>query len=44
MRILISNDDGYQAPGIIALFNAMKEIAEVEVVPLSKITAQNLMP
>ena len=32
MRILISNDDGYQAPGIIALFNAMKEIADVEVV------------
>jgi len=32
MRILISNDDGYQAPGIIALFNAMKKIADVEVV------------
>lgn len=32
MRILISNDDGYQAPGIIALFNAMRKIADVEVV------------
>lgn len=32
MRILISNDDGYLAPGIIALFNAMKKIADVEVV------------
>lgn len=32
MRILISNDDGYQAPGIIALFSAMKKIADVEVV------------
>ena len=32
MRILISNDDGYQAPGIIALFNARKKIADVEVV------------
>ena len=27
MKILISNDDGYQAPGIIALFEAMKQIA-----------------
>ncbi|MBU6369445.1 MAG: 5'/3'-nucleotidase SurE [Burkholderiales bacterium] len=32
MRILISNDDGYQAPGIIALFRAMQKIADVEVV------------
>ena len=32
MRILISNDDGYLAPGIIALFHAMKKIADVEVV------------
>ena len=32
MRILISNDDGYKAPGIIALFNAMRKIADVEVV------------
>jgi len=32
MKILISNDDGYQAPGIIALYHALKEIAEVEVV------------
>jgi len=32
MRILISNDDGYQAPGVRALYEALREIAEVEVV------------
>lgn len=32
MRILISNDDGYQARGIIALHAALKEIAQVEVI------------
>lgn len=32
MKILISNDDGYQAPGIVALFEALRDIAEVEVV------------
>ncbi|MEG2046648.1 MAG: 5'/3'-nucleotidase SurE [Comamonas sp.] len=32
MKILISNDDGYQAPGIVALYNALKTIADVEVV------------
>lgn len=32
MRILISNDDGYQARGIIALYEALKEIAQVEVI------------
>jgi 5'-nucleotidase len=32
MKILISNDDGYQAPGIVALFEALREVAEVEVV------------
>ena len=32
MKILISNDDGYQAPGIVALFEALKDLAEVEVV------------
>ena len=32
MKILISNDDGYQAPGIVALFDALKDIAEVDVV------------
>jgi len=32
MKILISNDDGYLAPGIIALFDAMRKIADVEVV------------
>ena len=32
MRILISNDDGYQAPGIVALYQALKDLADVEVV------------
>ncbi|GAB4090487.1 5'/3'-nucleotidase SurE [Hydrogenophaga soli] len=32
MKILISNDDGYQAPGIEALYNALKDVADVEVV------------
>ena len=32
MKILISNDDGYQAPGIVALFEALKDVADVEVV------------
>jgi 5'-nucleotidase len=32
MKILISNDDGYMAPGIVALHAALKDIAEVEVV------------
>jgi 5'-nucleotidase len=31
MRILISNDDGYQAPGIVALHDALKALAGVEV-------------
>ncbi|WP_313077230.1 5'/3'-nucleotidase SurE [Melaminivora sp.] len=32
MKILISNDDGYQAPGIVALHAALQDIADVEVV------------
>ncbi|OIQ73603.1 5'-nucleotidase SurE [mine drainage metagenome] len=32
MKILITNDDGFQAPGIVALYEALKDIAEVEVV------------
>ncbi len=32
MRILISNDDGYQAPGIISLANALSSLAETVVV------------
>ncbi len=32
MKILICNDDGYQATGIVALYEALKEIADVEVV------------
>ena len=32
MKILVSNDDGYQAPGIKALVLALQEIAEITVV------------
>jgi len=32
MKILLSNDDGYQAPGIVALHEAIKDLGEVEVV------------
>ena len=30
MKILICNDDGYQAPGIVALYEALRTIADVE--------------
>jgi 5'-nucleotidase len=32
MKILVSNDDGYLAPGIVALVDALRPIAEVAVV------------
>ena len=32
MKILICNDDGHQAPGIRALYEALKDSAEVEVI------------
>lgn len=32
MKILISNDDGYQAPGLMALYEAVKDVADVEVI------------
>lgn len=32
MKILISNDDGFRAEGIVALYEALKGIADVEVV------------
>ena len=32
MNILVSNDDGYQAPGIVCLARALAEIASVVVV------------
>ena len=32
MKILICNDDGYQAPGIVALYEALRDIADVDVV------------
>jgi 5'-nucleotidase len=31
-KILISNDDGYQAPGIVVLHEALRDVAQVEVV------------
>jgi 5'-nucleotidase len=32
MKILISNDDGFQAAGLVALYEALKDVAEVEVI------------
>ncbi|MEW5885827.1 MAG: 5'/3'-nucleotidase SurE [Pseudomonadota bacterium] len=32
MKILLCNDDGYQAAGIVALYEALREVASVEVV------------
>ncbi len=32
MKILICNDDGFRAPGIVALYDALKDVATVEVV------------
>ncbi len=32
MKILISNDDGYRADGIVALYEALRRVADVEVV------------
>ncbi len=32
MKILLCNDDGFQAPGIVALYEALKDFADVEVV------------
>lgn len=32
MRILIANDDGYLAPGLAALVDAVKDLAEVDVI------------
>jgi len=32
MKILLSNDDGYQAPGLVALHEALRDLADVEVV------------
>ena len=32
LKILLSNDDGYQAPGIRALYDALSQVAQVDVV------------
>jgi len=32
MKILICNDDGYRAPGLVALYEALKDLGDVEVV------------
>lgn len=32
MKILLSNDDGYQAPGLVALHEALRDLGEVAVV------------
>ena len=32
MKILLCNDDGYQAQGIVALYEALRHVADVEVI------------
>lgn len=32
MRFLITNDDGFDAPGLVALFHALRELGDVDVV------------
>src|SRR3954471_7512384 len=32
MKILLSNDDGFQAPGLVALYEAIRDLGDVEVV------------
>ncbi|MBC7601461.1 MAG: 5'/3'-nucleotidase SurE [Ramlibacter sp.] len=32
MKILLSNDDGYQAPGLAALYEAIRDLGDVEVI------------
>jgi len=32
MKILLANDDGFQAPGLVALYEAVKDLGDVEVV------------
>ncbi|MBE9561670.1 MAG: 5'/3'-nucleotidase SurE, partial [Proteobacteria bacterium] len=32
MKILVSNDDGYQAPGIVCLVETLKKLADVTVI------------
>ncbi|WPB58026.1 5'/3'-nucleotidase SurE [Xylophilus sp. GOD-11R] len=32
MKILLSNDDGFQAPGIVAVYEALSKIAQVDVI------------
>lgn len=32
MKILLSNDDGYQAPGLVALYEAIRDLGDVTVV------------
>ena len=32
MKILLSNDDGFRAPGLLALYEALKELGQVDVV------------
>ena len=32
MKILLANDDGYQAPGLVALYEANRDLGDVQVV------------
>ena len=40
MKILVSNDDGIHAPGIMALYEAVRDLGEIEIVaPISEMSA-----
>lgn len=39
MKILLTNDDGIRAPGIVALFNALEGLGEI--VPIAPETVQS---
>jgi len=41
MRILLTNDDGIDAPGIVALFDALQGLGEI--VPIAPKTVQSAM-
>jgi len=41
MKILLTNDDGINAAGIIALFDALSTLEEVEVYPIAPLTVQS---
>ena len=44
MKILLSNDDGFQVPGVVALYEALRPLADVEVVAKGKAAKEGAEP